>query len=132
MASYNFEASRLEASESIAYSRRARRAPSRTQALVVLQAADGSWQLTRELASIIGRDLQDLRSAIDGVSGSSTEDLERAWATALAIAWLERNAADEFDQWKLLVQKGRVWIDRSGTMARGGSHWIHAAHEFLL
>ena len=111
------------------------RAPSRRHprsampALIVLQAADGSWELTRELAAILHRDLDDLRAAIAGESGVGGE-AERAWATALAIAWLERNAADDFEQWKLLAEKGRRWIERSRTAGPGGS-WRQAAHEFL-
>lgn len=126
---YSLDPQAMESFEPL-YARRVRRVPSAMQALVVLQAADGSWALTRELASVMGRDLADLRTALAGASGVDG-DVERAWATALAIAWLERNAPDEFEQWKLLAQKGRVWIDRSGTAAPAGSHWMHAAHEFL-
>lgn len=103
---------------------------SSVQRLIVLQAADGSWELTRALASIIGRDLSDLRAAVAGASGAR-KDIERAWATALAIAWLERNASQAVDEWKLLAKKGRDWIDSSFTTAPGGSSWIQTAHDCL-
>jgi hypothetical protein len=100
------------------------------RALIVLQAADGSWELTRDLASILGRDLVDLVSATDDATGFR-DDVRRAWATALAIAWLEQNAADGEDEWRLLAAKGRKWIDGTSAVPPGGGTWTDAAGQFL-
>ena len=98
--------------------------------LIVLQAADGSWELTRELAALIGRDLSDLRSAIEDARGSR-DDVRRAWATALALAWLEQHAANAEDEWRMLATKGREWIAATPAIPPGGGLWIEAARKFL-
>ena len=99
-------------------------------ALILLQAADGSWELTQELASIIGRDLVELRSAVKGATGPQPE-LLRAWATALSIAWLGRNAADVEDEWRLLAAKAQRWIDGASVVAPVGGAWLEEAKSYL-
>ena len=106
------------------------RGPSAMQRLIVLQAADGSWRLTKELASILERDLAQLRSAIDGATGSQ-DDVLNAWATALALEWLRRHAADVEDQWRLLATKGQTWLNRTPARPPGGDTWTDAAARFL-
>ncbi len=98
--------------------------------LILLQSADGSWELTKDLASVMGRDLAALRSAVQGASGSDS-DVLRAWATALALTWLRTNAADNEDEWRLLAAKGRKWIDGTAAVPPGGRTWIDKADEYL-
>jgi Vault protein inter-alpha-trypsin domain/von Willebrand factor type A domain len=104
--------------------------PSGMDALIALQAADGSWDLTAELARIIGRRLSELEAAVDGASGASPS-MRRAWATALALAWLQLHAGGLQEEWRLLAAKARNWIEDAGAVAPGGSHWIDAATRFL-
>jgi Ca-activated chloride channel family protein len=99
-------------------------------ALVVLQQADGSWDLTPDLAVILGRKLSDLEAAIDRASGRPT-DTRRAWATALAITWLELHAQDIEDQWKLLSRKARRWLDSVAAATVDGTSWMQTAEKFL-
>jgi hypothetical protein len=99
-----------------------RRAPeSPTQRLILLQRADGSWDLTQELADAIGRPLSVLERAL----GSEARDRQarRAWATALALAWLVRHAAQDRDQWGLIADKARRWLG----VAEGS--WAERARE---
>lgn len=103
-----------------------RRKPSRVQELIVLQHAEGFWDLERELASIMGRDLADLRAAIKGAAGSS-EVVARAWATALALVWLERHATDTHDEWRMLAAKAHEWLDRAAAVPPGGEGWLTMA-----
>lgn len=105
-------------------------APAGMHALILLQAADGSWELTQELASIIGRDLGALRSAVKGATGPKPE-LLRVWATALALAWLGRNAADVEDEWRLLAAKAQRWIDGTAVVPPGGGPWLDEAKGYL-
>jgi hypothetical protein len=98
--------------------------------LILLQSADGSWELTEDLASVVGRDLVELRTAVQDATGPQTEIL-RAWATALALAWLGRNAPDAEDEWRLLAVKARKWLDSTAAVPPGGSSWIHEAERFL-
>ena len=99
-------------------------------ALVALQRADGSWDLTAELAGIVGRALNDLESALDGTTGKE-EDARRAWATALALVWLRTRAGDVEDEWKLLAAKGRAWLDDVEAVLPGRGAWLDAAASFL-
>jgi hypothetical protein len=111
--------------------RRARRAaPSGLQALIQLQAADGSWTLTKELAKALGRRLGELRAAMPGTSGARPA-AERAWATALALAWLRRHAADAESEWRLLAAKGERWLDGAEAPPLSGRSWLEEARAFL-
>jgi hypothetical protein len=98
--------------------------------LILLQSADGSWELTEDMASIVGRDLLELRAAVQGATGPQPEIL-RAWATALALAWLGRNAADAEDEWRLLAVKARTWIAGAAAVPSSGSTWTQEAERFL-
>jgi hypothetical protein len=110
---------------------RARAAAARTMhTLVLLQSSDGSWDLTDELASIVGRDLVELRSAVQAATGPEAEVL-RAWATALALAWLARNAAEAADEWRLLADKALKWINDVSAVPPGGSTWIGRATALI-
>jgi hypothetical protein len=87
--------------------------------VVWLQAADGAWALTDELAKALGwRDAKHLRGSL-GTLRSRQE--ERAAATALALAWLEREATDTRDEWRILADKGREWLAK---MPEGAEHWL--------
>jgi Ca-activated chloride channel family protein len=99
-------------------------------ALIVLQGADGPWDLTVELASLLGRDFEELRAALPAVSGSPAQ-VRRVWATALAIAWLERHAADREGEWHLVAEKGRNWILQTRVVPSGGRPWTELAAEYL-
>ena len=99
-------------------------------ALVALQRADGYWELTPELAASVGRELADLEARLSGARGGHT-DVRRAWATALAVTWLQLHAHDVEDQWRLLSRKARRWLDDVGVDAPGGVTWMEAARRFL-
>ena len=81
--------------------------PSRTplDVLVGLQRADGSWELTGELALVLGTTRSRLQAA--NVRAAT----HRCWATALAIAWLRRHGADRGHEWALLARKAAAWLD---------------------
>jgi hypothetical protein len=87
--------------------------------LVALQGADGSWSLTAEFAKAIGAGLPSLEKHLTGLAGNAPT-ARRALATALALAWLERHAAAERDEWRLLAGKARAWLDAAGIAGRDG------------
>ena len=99
-------------------------------ALVALQCADGSWELTRELADVIGRNLTELEGALRDATGNR-EDIRRAWATSLAIVWLEACAPGARTEWRLLAAKARQWLGRVHAEPAGGGPWIEAAAALL-
>ena len=98
--------------------------------LINLQNADGSWDVSPALAEIIGQPLDGLRHPLPDARGLQA-DLRRAWATALAVAWLERHAADRADEWRLLADKARRWLDSIGGVPTRSRKWIEAAKAFL-
>jgi Ca-activated chloride channel family protein len=98
--------------------------------LVLLQRADGSWELDEELAAILGVSLRELRKKLEGAEGDPGE-AARAWATALALAWLESQQADDRLEWDLLADKASEWLTRCGAKLAGGEDWLAAAHDAL-
>jgi hypothetical protein len=109
------------------------RSPSSTDGmvpLIMLQAADGSWELTPELASLLGRDVGQIRAAV-AAAGESGEAVMRAWATALALAWLQQHAARVEDEWRLVAEKARTWLRSASVVPVTGGSWEAAARAWL-
>jgi hypothetical protein len=100
------------------------------QALVLLQRADGSWDLTQNFAAAIGQPLSVLEAAVNGTASSRVE-IRRTWATALAIAWLQEHASDVEDEWRMLSAKARRWLEGVRVPAGGGGEWTERAAKFL-
>ena len=97
--------------------------------LVVLQQADGSWELTPELATAIGRFLPDVEAALPEVARGAIE-ARRVWATALVLAWMERRP-DEEALFEMGVQKARDWLARNPFHPQDGGDWLVKARAFL-
>ena len=98
--------------------------------LIVLQAADGSWRLTKELAALLGHDLHKLRIAIEDARGS-LDDVLHAWATALALAWLEQHAANAKTSGGCWQPRGESGSPPHRRFRRVAAVWIEAARKFL-
>ena len=90
--------------------------------LVSLQRADGSWDLTAELAGFLSLTLRRLEKALRGATGDP-DSIRRALATSLAIAWLERHAAADRGEWGLLAGKAESFVSASGTEPASGQGW---------
>jgi len=108
----------------------AQAAPRPLDRLILLQAADGSWDLTEDLADIVGCALSTLEVAFYGATGDGAT-IRRAWATALALAFLELRAANTEDEWALLVGKARNWLGQCGAVSPTGEPWIALAKLIL-
>jgi Ca-activated chloride channel family protein len=98
--------------------------------LVSLQRADGSWDLTLEFARAIGKDLDDVESALDGATGDA-EVARRALATALATLWLETHAAGARAEWEMLAEKARRWLGACGAAPGRGASWAELAQDVM-
>jgi hypothetical protein len=105
--------------------------PDGLETLIMLQSADGTWDLTADLAAVLGRDLDDLVAALEGATGSDAT-VRRAWATALAFAWLQINAAGVEDEWMALGRKARSWLDDVNATPPSGWTWIDDGRRFLI
>jgi len=100
------------------------------QRLIALQHADGSWDLTGELAEAVGGRLADLEKALKIIAPAAAAT-RQAWATALALSWLERNAVHAAGDWRLLALKARRWLDGLSIAPSGGRSWLDAARDEL-
>eukprot|EP00747_Dinoflagellata_sp_TGD_P076107 gnl/TRDRNA2_/TRDRNA2_159014_c2_seq1.p1 gnl/TRDRNA2_/TRDRNA2_159014_c2~~gnl/TRDRNA2_/TRDRNA2_159014_c2_seq1.p1 ORF type:complete len:247 (-),score=58.22 gnl/TRDRNA2_/TRDRNA2_159014_c2_seq1:71-811(-) len=69
------------------------------QSLVILQSFDGSWRPTEALAKVLGIE--------------KTELLHAVWATALSLAFLELRVADCAEEWQLVAQKAKAWLQHN-------------------
>lgn len=98
--------------------------------LVELQAADGSWDLTREFARAIGKPLAELEEALAGATGDA-KTARRALATALAVHWLDRYAGEWRHEWEMLAWKAVRWLEGCGAAAPGGGHWLALAERTI-
>jgi len=79
--------------------------------LIALQRADGSWELTGELATVLGMTRSHLQAESPQTAASG------CWATALALAWLREHAFDRKNEWDLLARKAEEWLaDRVGRL----------------
>lgn len=95
--------------------------------LVALQGAHGAWLLDDALAKALGwKNAKQLRKAFGRKLSGEPE--ERAAATALALVWLERECQDSRDEWRILAEKGREWLDRT---PEGADAWLALAREAL-
>ena len=93
---------------------------------MTLQRADGSWELDQALADVLGVSLSDLVAATSGAAGD-TEEVRRAWATALALVFLENRAASDRAEWDLLAAKARRWLASVTATPSGGGTWTDNA-----
>jgi hypothetical protein len=105
-------------------------ARARMLAVVSLQRADGSWDLTEAFAGAIGQPLDKLRVALAGATGDADE-ISRAWATALALHWLNTTAAALAAEWRLLATKAHHWLDRVASQPSSGRSWSDEAARQL-
>ena len=77
----------------------------RLQDLIALQTFEGFWELDDELAKVVFRYRCEQKP--DGLS-------PKAWATILAITFLENDMAGEKGTWEMVVKKAREWLLAQG------------------
>ncbi len=83
--------------------------------LIALQGADGSWASPEAVARALGLGLAGLRQAQPAAPEPGADD--RAWATAIALAWLSARAGSRQAEWRLLAAKAERWL--AGAVAPG-------------
>lgn len=98
--------------------------------LIELNRGDGSWNLNKTLAAILGRSLSDLEAPIKELRGNGWQ-IRRAWATGLALNYLETHQGDHRDEWELLAAKADAWLRACGVQVPIGDDWRAAAARFL-
>ena len=98
--------------------------------LVALQRADGSWDLSQELADVLGLRFGDLVSLPLG--SENTDVARRALATALAITFLETRELSQHPEWELLAAKAARWLARVKAVPPAGESWRRLATRLLV
>ncbi|KAM4807751.1 von Willebrand factor A domain-containing protein 5A-like [Rhinophrynus dorsalis] len=73
--------------------------------LIALQKADGSWNLSSELASILGLSEEELKGKMPDLDMDPS-----VWVTLLAVIWLHSSCPELRDEWELLEEKALTWI----------------------
>lgn len=96
--------------------------------LVALQRADGSWDLTPELAGVLGLPFDALLEQLAHASGDPDE-ARRAFATALALAFLHTKAASSRDEWRMLGTKATAWLAGVKAVPPRGGSWVDMARK---
>jgi hypothetical protein len=90
--------------------------------LIALQKADGSWDLSDQLLKLVGLELAACSTVLRAASGNDV-DVRRALGTTLALAWLERHASADRDEWSLLARKADAWLAACAARAANGADW---------
>uniref|UniRef100_A0A8C9T4U6 VIT domain-containing protein n=1 Tax=Scleropages formosus TaxID=113540 RepID=A0A8C9T4U6_SCLFO len=73
--------------------------------LIGLQRADGSWDLQQSLASILGKQEEEVVKASPG-----KPEFSSVWATVLAVLWLHGYKAESRDEWQFVAKKAMTWV----------------------
>uniref|UniRef100_A0A8C9RY09 von Willebrand factor A domain-containing protein 5A-like n=1 Tax=Scleropages formosus TaxID=113540 RepID=A0A8C9RY09_SCLFO len=68
--------------------------------VIGLQRADGSWDLQKSLASILGKREEDMAKS----------EFSSVWATVLAVLWLHGHKAEFRDEWQFVATKAMTWV----------------------
>jgi Ca-activated chloride channel family protein len=92
-------------------------------------AAPGSDRLAQGSREALDRLHQLALHLKDGpVVMASRDAFGRALATAVALAWLERECADTREEWRLLADKAREWLEKTPS---GAAFWMRVAERAL-
>ena len=84
--------------------------------IINLQMASGAWQLTIQLAGLLGSDIDVLKSACPVPCEG---DIQSLWATALVLVFLRKKMSDSQDEWELVAMKAENWLKKQSVP--GGS-----------
>lgn len=92
--------------------------------LMILQNADGSWDLTDDFARAVGLPLDRLEQAAAEIA---VKDADRILATAIVLAYAEDGAIPVDDAWGHLLEKAGRWLAKAtGTQSPPEGHhsWV--------
>lgn len=98
---------------------------------VLLQNANGSWDLTAQFAEEIEIPVEELLSALLAVEGLS-EIHSVLFTTAVAIIHLETEFRELKDEWELIAQKAMKWIKKTATEMNVDAKVIQEAAKKLI
>jgi hypothetical protein len=115
----------------------------RLSALVMLQRANGSFELDHALAKLIATPLDELLAKLTSLTASGEQDeaskqhqRQTVWATALALAFLETALGAIADDWAMMADKSRRWLRRETQATSSSSStprvdWLNEAKQLV-
>jgi Ca-activated chloride channel homolog len=95
--------------------------------VIALQRADGSWELDETLLIACGLSPGQLPTLEALVPSAASHEGRRAMATAIALTFLRRRAANDRMEWALLARKADRYLARVAVQPNGGGTWLKAA-----
>ena len=82
-------------------------------AVITLQKASGSWDLTDQLVSLCGTSRDVLINGCPNEITVDTGEGKLLWATALALVLLMGKFLDQKDEWEMIAEKGSKWMKKN-------------------
>ena len=82
-------------------------------ALITLQKASGSWDLTDQLVSLCGTSRDALVNGCPKEIAVDTGEGKLLWATALALVLLMGKFLNQKDEWEMIAEKGTKWMKKN-------------------
>eukprot|EP01102_Stenamoeba_stenopodia_P008144 TRINITY_DN2315_c0_g3_i1.p1 TRINITY_DN2315_c0_g3~~TRINITY_DN2315_c0_g3_i1.p1 ORF type:complete len:851 (-),score=154.13 TRINITY_DN2315_c0_g3_i1:33-2585(-) len=85
------------------------------QQLVSYQSSNGSFHPSHAVASLLNIDASRLEqppTSFAATTSASGVNLNVVWTTAVVVAFIEKHLKTQKDEWDLLVQKAKKWIQQ--------------------
>ncbi|XP_068729632.1 von Willebrand factor A domain-containing protein 5A-like [Montipora capricornis] len=81
--------------------------------LISMQKASGAWDFTDELVSLCGINRATLVKSCPTEIAFGTTKGKLLWATALALVLLRGKFLDRKDEWEMIAEKAKKWLNKS-------------------
>jgi hypothetical protein len=104
--------------------------------LVMLQRANGSFELNDKLAKLLGVPLARLEALLSSLTATTDKEKtkQQVWATAMALAYMEIRLASIADDWAMMADKSRRWLrgqTTGGDSTLAQVAWLDEAKKVL-
>ena len=91
--------------------------------IINLQLADGSWELSKYLADVVGQPITTIKEACPVPCKGA---MYAIWATIIVLSYLQLQQSTFKDEWELVALKAETWIKKQN-LPQGCS--IHVLRE---
>lgn len=81
--------------------------------LILLQQASGAWDLTDELLALCKVSKDAVVTGCPKEIAVDTSKGKLLWATALALVLLRCKFLDQEDEWEMIAEKGKKWMNKN-------------------
>ena len=79
--------------------------------IINLQLADGSWELSKDLADVVGQPTTTIQEACPVPCKGATY-MYAIWATVIVLSYLKLRQLNFKDEWELVALKAETWIKK--------------------